>query len=331
VDGNVWVNGQPLDPNLFREQAKYVEQEDHLFEVLSVEETLTYAAELQVRERKERRGRVEAALGRLGLESARDTKVGGTFFRGCSGGQRRRVAIGVELVAQPEVLLLDEPTSGLDSSSAQQVMMHLQEISRSGVAVICTIHQPSQRVFELSDKLMLLAGGRTVYFGPTAGAVAYFTRHGAALPGHTSVPEFLLEQVNSDFHDSNARVDELTAAWVAGDEKRVLDEEVESWVSGGGGDPAGKGGVGRRAIARSVSYKRGALAQVAVLAARNAKDATRNPAVIYLRFAMYLALSVMIGICWLRVPARADRIQDLVSTVERQARSLAPHRPRCRT
>lgn len=106
--------------------------------------------------------------------------MGGLLFRGISGGQKKRVSIGEELVANPKLLFLDEPTSGLDSASAYQLMENLRQICRkTGITVIASIHQPSQRVFDISDRLMILAGGKgfggnVAYFGKTSEIDQYF-------------------------------------------------------------------------------------------------------------------------------------------------------------
>jgi ATP-binding cassette subfamily G (WHITE) protein 2 (PDR) len=99
--------------------------------------------------------------------------------------QRKRLTIGVELVAKPELLLfLDEPTSGLDSQTSWSILMLLRKLTEHGQAILCTIHQPSAILFEQFDRLLFLAkGGKTVYYGEVGHQshvlVDYFTRNGA--------------------------------------------------------------------------------------------------------------------------------------------------------
>lgn len=321
VGGNVWVDGLSKNAKQFRRQAKYVQQQDSFFEVLTVEETIRCAAELQVSEEEDRRTRVETVINQLGLENCRRTKVGGTFDRGCSGGQRRCVSVGVELVSDPKILLGDELTSGLDTFSSLQVMEHLRGVARSGVAILCSIHQPSQRIFDLSDKILLQSSGHTVYFGPTSCAVPYFERHGFSVPPHVSAPEFLLETINSEFGGSKDKVERLIAAWPESPENRALEVDIREWVkvycelstnSDNSEDEEAPTRERAPKVAK-IAYTRSLIAQVGILASRNGKDALRNPAVIYVRFAMYFALCLVIGIAWLRVQARADRMQDIVS------------------
>jgi ABC-type multidrug transport system ATPase subunit len=129
--------------------------------------------------------RVETTIAELGLTDVADNRIGNVVQRGISGGQKRRVTIGSALVTMPRILLLDEPTSGLDSRTSREVMsaseyfldtdkdnlteyLKVKNVAcRHRMIVIASIHQPNWESFELFDKLMLLAQGRTMYFGPT--------------------------------------------------------------------------------------------------------------------------------------------------------------------
>jgi ABC-type multidrug transport system ATPase subunit len=104
--------------------------------------------------------------------------------KGISGGERKRLAIGVELLANPSVIMLDEPTTGLDAKVAHSVMATVRRIAvQQGKTVICTIHQPRSSIYYLFDHLMVLGGGKTLYFGPAGdAALARFTELGYPLP-----------------------------------------------------------------------------------------------------------------------------------------------------
>ena len=91
-----------------------------------------------------------------------------------SGGERKRTAIGVELITDPQVLLLDEPTSGLDSFKAFSIVKFLQQLARKGKTIISTIHQPSSDAFINFDKLILMCDGHIVYQGLPSDVPAYF-------------------------------------------------------------------------------------------------------------------------------------------------------------
>ena len=115
--------------------------------------------------RKEKDARVESVIAQLGLVDACDTVIGSQMVRGVSGGERKRVSIGIELLHDPALVFLDEPTSGLDSFQAQNVMANLkQNIAQAGRTVICSIHQPRSSIYAMLDSILLLAQGKvTVY------------------------------------------------------------------------------------------------------------------------------------------------------------------------
>ena len=108
--------------------------------------------------------------------------IGGSFRRGVSGGEKKRVSIGIELLSQPSVLFLDEPTSGLDSKTAKNLVETLRALALEGRTIVCTIHQPQSSIYSLFDKILLLSNGRVMYLGPVTEAVPYFEKLGYACP-----------------------------------------------------------------------------------------------------------------------------------------------------
>ena len=149
--------------------AGYVTQDDHLLSNLTVRETLTYAALLKLPRNlstDEKLKQVEAVIQELRLTKVANTLIGGPFIRGVSGGERRRVSIGLQLLTNPSnqnliseskiwigVLFLDEPTSGLDSTTAHNVVDTLLKLARRNRTVICTIHQPRSDIFAMFDQV----------------------------------------------------------------------------------------------------------------------------------------------------------------------------------
>lgn len=99
----------------------------------------------------------------LRLTKCQNTKIGGSLVKGVSGGERKRTAIGVELITDPQLIFLDEPTTGLDSFTALQVMETLRGLAASGRTVISTIHQPNSEIYDVFDKLMLIGQGKILY------------------------------------------------------------------------------------------------------------------------------------------------------------------------
>ncbi|KAJ7090414.1 hypothetical protein B0H15DRAFT_939000 [Mycena belliarum] len=188
----------------------FVSQQDVLPPMLTVYEALLFAARLRLPEsvsETEKRSRVERILETLGIASLRNVRigwggdVGGGKARGISGGEMRRVSIGLELIASPDILILDEPTSGLDSVSASRVTKVLHAIahdSENPIPVLASIHQPSSQLYQVFDSILLLSHGRALYSGPGAFAPAeYFAREAAGVaPPYQqgyNVADYLLE------------------------------------------------------------------------------------------------------------------------------------------
>ncbi|XP_028055889.1 ABC transporter G family member 22-like isoform X2 [Camellia sinensis] len=130
-----------------------------------------------------------------------DTMIGSSFVRGVSGGERKRVCIGNEIIINPSLLFLDEPTSGLDSTTALRIVQILQDIAEGGKTVITTIHQPSSRLFHKFDKLILLGKGNLLYFGKASEAMVYFSSIGCSPLIAMNPAEFLLDLANGNIND----------------------------------------------------------------------------------------------------------------------------------
>uniref|UniRef100_A0A0G4H7E0 ABC transporter domain-containing protein n=1 Tax=Chromera velia CCMP2878 TaxID=1169474 RepID=A0A0G4H7E0_9ALVE len=163
--------------------SKIVPQDDTLLSTLTARQTLLYAAELSMPEasKSERATRVSDVLSLLNLTAAAETKVGKSQepnMRGLSGGERKRLSIGIELLTDPSVLILDEPTTGLDSRNAEDVLACLRMLAREGRTVICSIHQPSFSMMSRFDRVVLLDRGEVAYCGKVSLLEKYFNSLG---------------------------------------------------------------------------------------------------------------------------------------------------------
>lgn len=195
VSGHVLINNHPIDTKRFRRLAGYVTQDDALFPSLTVEETLVYSAFLRLRcTRKEAADRVKILLNELGLDRVSSSRIGEGSNHGISGGERRRVSIGVELVHDPSVILIDEPTSGLDSNSAFGVVSLLKSMAMSrGKTIVLTIHQPGFRILELIDRLVLLSNGFVLHNGSLKSLEHRLKVSGHCIPPRVNVLEFAID------------------------------------------------------------------------------------------------------------------------------------------
>ncbi|KAL0714323.1 hypothetical protein Bca4012_021302 [Brassica carinata] len=198
LHGAITLNGEVLESSLHKVISAYVMQDDLLFPMLTVEETLMFSAEFRLPSslsKKKKQARVQALIDQLGLRNAATTVIGDEGHRGVSGGERRRVSIGIDIIHDPVILFLDEPTSGLDSTSAYMVVKVLQRVAKSGSIVIMSIHQPSYRILGLLDKLLFLSRGNTVYSGSPTDLPRFFSEYGHIIPGNENKTEFALDLI----------------------------------------------------------------------------------------------------------------------------------------
>ena len=153
--GEILFDGKPRSRSYI---PSYVQQEDSLLGSFTTRETLMYTAALTLPfsiGKSNRISIVGSLIKELGLEVCKDTRVGDVFIKGLSGGQKRRLSLGLSLIACPVILLLDEPTSGLDAASSLGIMKLLSKLAiEKNIAVLCTLHQPSSEIWTLFDKVI---------------------------------------------------------------------------------------------------------------------------------------------------------------------------------
>lgn len=197
--GSIFVNQKPIDKAGFKKISGYVTQKDSLFPLLTVEETLMFSAKLRLRlPPAELSSRVKSLIQELGLSHVAGVRVGDDRVRGISGGERRRVSIGVDVIHDPKVLILDEPTSGLDSTSALQIIDMLKSMAETrGRTIILSIHQPGFRIVKLFNSILLLANGCALHHGTVDQLGVNLRLMGLELPLHVNVVEFAIESIEA--------------------------------------------------------------------------------------------------------------------------------------
>jgi ABC-type multidrug transport system ATPase subunit/uncharacterized tellurite resistance protein B-like protein len=179
--GQVLINGIDIhkEPARIEGVIGFVPQDDLLIEDLTVYQNLYYAAKLCFSDKSEAEidTLVMKVLEDLGLAETKDLKVGSPLRKTISGGQRKRLNIGLELLREPAVLFCDEPTSGLSSRDSENIIDLLKELSLKGKLVFAVIHQPSSDIFKMFDKLLILDyGGYQIYYGNPVDAIVYFKK-----------------------------------------------------------------------------------------------------------------------------------------------------------
>ncbi|BAT88987.1 hypothetical protein LR48_Vigan272s003600 [Vigna angularis] len=205
---SISINDQPMtSPAQLRKTCGFVAQEDNLLPMLTVRETLLFSAKFRLKEMtpKDRELRVESLLQELGLLHVADSFVGDEDNRGISGGERKRVSIGVDMIHNPPILLLDEPTSGLDSTSALQVIELLSSIVKANHRiVVLSIHQPSYRILQCVSKFLILSHGSVVHNGSLEQLEETISKLGFQIPTQLNALEFSMEIIRG-LEDSSSK------------------------------------------------------------------------------------------------------------------------------
>ncbi|PRP78405.1 hypothetical protein PROFUN_13709, partial [Planoprotostelium fungivorum] len=238
IEGDILVNGKEPD-KFYHRLVGYVEQTDCHYPFTTVAEAVDFSARCRLPRdttKEEREEMVDKVLKLLGLDVIGGALVGSGPGAGINLEERKRLSIAVELASKPRVLFLDEPTSGLDSNGADKVMESIKKISDGGCSVICTIHQPSQRIFSRATHLLLLKkGGYTAYFGPLGDEFkdikGYFKKAtGATCPRLKNPADFVIEQAGAGIGRGGEGEEDIAKVWTDSDRSNELEEEVKKLV-----------------------------------------------------------------------------------------------------
>ncbi|TPX47429.1 hypothetical protein SeMB42_g03315 [Synchytrium endobioticum] len=218
--GTLWINGrEEAGINSCKKIVGFVPQEDIMLRELTVRENILHSARTRLPHTwatDEIEGYVDAILEALNLSHVAHTIIGDESTRGVSGGQRKRVNIGMELAAVPLAIFLDEPTSGLDSTAALSVAQILKSITTLGLTVVAVVHQPRYEIFELFDDVLMIApGGRTAYLGPTDGVKSYYEAMGFVFDAKSNAADVLMDILSGQGANTTGNVSsaDLVQAW----------------------------------------------------------------------------------------------------------------------
>ena len=288
VEGDMKLNGKTLDPRAFREKVAYVMQEDALFATQTPHEALHFSASLRNPGMTidEQDAMVDETIEKLRLQKCRDTYAGSVMMAGLSGGEKKRTAIGIELVSDPSYLFLDEPTSGLDSYAAYVVCEMLRKLANGeydGVqrVVVATIHQPSSEVFELFDDVILMSAGNTVYNGPRQQMSEHFDNCGyPAREGHNPADHVMFTM---QLEDPTGDQKLLSTYW---NEQKPSERD------------ALEGSLLRNSSADEAINKKskaGYIKQFGTLAKREGKNVVRDKGALIARFGTTLFINLIVG------------------------------------
>ncbi|KAJ2445171.1 ATP-binding cassette transporter snq2, partial [Coemansia sp. RSA 2424] len=301
LDGEMLMNGAP-QPRSFRRITGYCEQLDVHNPHATVREALRFSACLRqpgsVAD-SEKNAYVERVIVLLGLADIADCMIGDPeSSQGISLEERKRLTIGVELVARPKILFLDEPTSGLDAQASFSIVQFMRRLAEEGQTVLCTIHQPSALLFEQFDRLLLLVrGGHTVYFGDLGAdaqtLIGYFERNGAEqCPPDANPAEYILNVVGG----SGGAID-WPQAWEQSPECRDAAAEIAriNQIKADAGSSAGSAEDHSRKYARRLPY------QLQIVTRRMFRSHWRDLQYNLTRIALQAVCALAVGFSFIKV------------------------------
>lgn len=310
--GSLLYNGSP---NLSSFTNAYVTQTDILLPALTVRETLRYAASLRLpssTKNQERRQLVEEIILELGLKECAETRVGdGGRQRGCSGGERRRVSIGVQMLGNPSILFLDEPTTGLDATSAFHLVKTLKHLATTGRTVVATIHQPRSDIFFLFDRITLLSKGHPVYSGLTKDCLGWFEGlHPGGLKPHVNPADYLIDMAAVDNRtreaevESQTRVDRLLSAW------RMESDRVFKHVDASNETKSEKTFTDVALLKAKVEHSAPVWRQIQVLTSRTILTTVRDPMGMVASWTEAILMGIVCGLVFLNLPESLSGIRS---------------------
>ncbi|CAN0229893.1 unnamed protein product [Ascophyllum nodosum] len=282
VDGSYLLDDRAIQAKEFKRMSGYVMQDDALYPLLSVKETLQFAAELRIPNlsKADKYKLVEETITLLKLQNCEDTIVGNEIRRGISGGEKRRVSIGVDTVQQPTIIFLDEPTSGLDSTTALTIAETLSTVCKRDRTVAMTIHQPSTRVLDTFDKVMFLSRGRMVYYGKPSGLPAYCEGLGKPPPSFCNIGEFFLEVV--DEYEGSKKVEQLSSHYTSTARLRAPSQE-------------GQADEEMAPTGATHDYANGHLKEIGILLRRQCLNVVRTPELAVIRIGIACVVALVMG------------------------------------
>ncbi|XP_058805881.1 ATP-binding cassette sub-family G member 1-like isoform X2 [Phymastichus coffea] len=320
--GEVLVNGSKRNLASFRRSSAYIMQDDQLQPLLTVAEAMRIAADLKLESNLsscEKKHGIDVILKEMSLESAMKTHT-----KDLSGGQRKRLAIALELISNPPIMFFDEPTSGLDSVTSRQCLGLLKSLAREGRTIVCSIHQPSASLFDMIDHLYVLDRGHCVYTGSARNLVSFLRNSHLQCPTYYDPADFLLEVLNGDYGEEH--VERLINSSDNGKCKRWLNDSANSSsVNESSGmrclEYLPKLPLSAMMInyesqsfrANSAYYVNGFFWQLWTLLKRNIIKLSRDRILLYVRLILHVLIGLLVGSMYYQIGQDAALVRDNVS------------------
>ena len=324
IEGHVLFDGHTPSKAEASRDTGYVEQRDSLWGFFTVTEMLTYTACLKMPPKysfAQKSGRVDEVITQMGLTKARATKIGGAMVRGVSGGEAKRISIAIGLLNNPRIMFFDEPTSGLDSAISLDVMGTIKDLAIEGRTVLVTIHQPSGRLFELFDQIVLLSrdqetkSGNVVYMGETGTNACelrdYFIKMGYPYDAevYDNVPEYVLEIISGGVSGPKSEGDSLITSY---HDSELCDENER--IAEGIAATLGADAKEQKLEGKPV-YANNAATEIAVLLAYKGKAQWKDHFFILSRVGLWLTASLLVDTLYAGQSMSFDGLTVVVSII----------------
>ena len=320
VTGNLFLNGNPTDINVIKKRAGFVFQDDVILKTMTVKEALYMSALLRLPEnisKKEKLDKVEYMISILHLENCKDTIIGDSIIKGISGGERKRLSVGMEMIMNPSIIFLDEPTSGLDTDTAYSLIKNLKDLTSVGRTVVSTIHQPSSDILRLFDDLIILNHGKIVYQGEVNNLVNYFSNIGYKCPEYTNPSDYLFMNilnpiiVDNNINDSKNNIQNNNKDNnIEEKNKYILDCYSNSGMKNNIIDKCNLINSNKIILSeKSEKYIPSFCLQLNFLLKRNLKNIIRDKAILRTRIGQAFGLGIIVGLSFLNIPKRDAKAQ----------------------
>ena len=314
VTGNLFLNGNPSDINIMKKISGFVFQDDIILKTMTVKEALYMSALLRLPEiisNEEKENKVNEMISLLHLENCKDTIVGDSLSKGISGGERKRLSVGMEMITNPSIIFLDEPTSGLDTYSAYSLMNNLKYLTNTGRTVISTIHQPSSDILRLFDDIIILNKGKIIYLGEVNNLVNYFSSIGYQCPEYTNPSDYIFMNIlNPITFNFDNKINNNNLKNVEEKDKYILESFTKSGMEKTILDKCNLINNNKIKLSeKSHKYKPSLCLQLKFLLKRHLKNLIRNKSILRTKIGQSIGLGLIIGLTFLNIPGSDAKAQ----------------------